>query len=71
MNEFKIEKGIPLPTAKSNSNGAALRMEIGDSIAFKSKSGAWRFSKYWNQKMPDRKYEAHAIPGGSRVWRLQ
>ena len=53
-NEFKIEKGIPMPTKRSSIDYPFEHMEIGDSFEFSGKKGiyakVYSSSKYFGEK---------------------
>lgn len=74
MGEFKIEKGVPIPT---HNGGASPKypfreMEVGDSILLLSKDKAkytglangWARSTGW-------KFSSRFVEGGRRIWRIK
>jgi len=64
--EIKIEKGVPIPTRRSNSRYPWREMQIGDSFVVASSAQAVHSSaSYAHIKITTR-----AVDGGIRVWRV-
>ncbi len=78
MVEFKIEKGIPLPTPR-NTKGISKfgfhKMEIGDSILIGSKNmeSGQKISQAagFHGRANNKKFVTRKAEGGVRVWRIE
>lgn len=75
-NEFKIEKGVPIPPRKIQSKYPWDQMDIGDSFFVPSTSG-YKLSKiqsnayaYGIKITPKRKFVIRTLEKGFRIWRV-
>ena len=79
MNEYKIEKGIPIPVTKRGKAPyqTTLLMEIGDSVLIPLEEGKQmaQYNDYqrmtqWGRKN-GRKFTGRLLADGLRIWRIK
>lgn len=71
-NEFRIEKGIEVPTIRRTSVYPLADMEPGDSFFVPGESVRDRSAaaaRLWGRRN-DRKFVSRSVDGGVRIWRL-
>lgn len=79
MNDFKIEKNLPIPNAVSGSKKYPFaRMGLNESIFLegaeitgKEYSAARRIAHYRQGKGQQCKFAARTVDGGIRIWRTE
>ena len=73
--EFKIEKGIPMPPVVKNGIAEKkypwLQMEVGDSFLIPDKPSRAVGSLIASHNRNGKRFACRTVEGGTRVWRME
>jgi len=73
MNEFKVEKNIPMPQGRAGSAKYPFdKLEVGDSFFIPGVKGReFAGTAYSNGKRNRMKFSVRSVAGGCRCWRVE
>ena len=71
MSDIQIEKGVPVPKARTPMKYPFEKMEVGDSFFVpKSQGNVSSAAVYWQKRHKGRRFVTRAENGGARCWRV-